>query len=75
MSMTKMISVRDEVYATLAKLKTPSESFSDLFIRLVKPKKNTSIMDLAGAWEDFPEIEEAFNEIRKRRSRKSGVTF
>lgn len=70
-----MISVRDEVYAALARMKAPGESFSDLFLRLSEAEKKKSIMDLAGGWEDFPEIETAFKEIRKRKSRRKPVTF
>ena len=70
-----MISVRDDVYALLARLKAQGESFSDLFLRLSEPAKKKSIMDLAGAWEDFPEIDAAFKDIRKRRSRRNPVTF
>lgn len=73
--MTKMISVRDEVYAFLARVKAPGESFSDLFIRLAKSEKKKSIMDLAGVWEDRPEMDAIFEEILKRRSNRKKVTF
>ncbi|MBI2446077.1 antitoxin VapB family protein [Candidatus Micrarchaeota archaeon] len=73
--MTKMISVRDEVYAKLAKLKNKDESFSDLFLRLSEPEKKKSIMDLAGVWENRPEMDAIFDEILKRRSNRNKVKF
>ncbi len=34
-----------------------------------------SIMDLAGAWADRPELDGIFKEILKRKSRRKPVTF
>lgn len=70
-----MISVRDEVYALLTKLKAKNESFSDLFLRLSEAEKKKSIMDVAGIWENRPEMDAIFEEILKRRSSRKKVKF
>jgi len=71
--MTKMISVRDEVYAMLTRLKAKNESFSDLFMRLGKAEQKKSIMDVAGIWENRPEMDAVFEKILERRSRRKKV--
>ncbi len=77
--MTKMISVRDDVYALLSGLKAGRESFSELFIRLAekgKPSQRDRLLEMAGAWEDFPEMDGIFAEILKRRgSRRKRVVL
>jgi predicted CopG family antitoxin len=72
----KKIAVDDEVYEKIMTRKRTDESFSDFFLRLLGPSKNqaTRLLELAGTWEDFPEIEEAYKN-RKRRSRKVRVTL
>jgi len=46
--MTKIISISDEAYETLKKLKN-GMSFTEIIIELSKEKKK-DIMDFAGAW-------------------------
>ncbi|MCX6768062.1 MAG: antitoxin VapB family protein [Candidatus Micrarchaeota archaeon] len=66
--MTKLISVTDDVYAALSKLKLPGESFSKLFARLsIRRVKQKTIMDYAGALRDSPELDRVFAEILVRR--------
>ncbi|HLD75918.1 MAG TPA: antitoxin VapB family protein [Candidatus Norongarragalinales archaeon] len=72
--MTKLISVRDEVYALLSSRKRDGESFSELFLRFLddeKPKK--SFQEHAGAWKDFPEADLIFKKILERRSIRKPV--
>ncbi len=66
--MTKLISVRDEVYQMLSALKHQGESFSQLFIRLTDKSSNRSIMEFAGVWKDWDEADEIFAKILERRS-------
>jgi predicted CopG family antitoxin len=62
----KTISLRDEVYENLAKIKTKDESFSDVISRLMQKR---SLLDFAGRWADVPEekIEEITKELEKMR--------
>ncbi len=73
--MTRLISVRDEVYELLVGLKRTGESFSSLFLRLTKEAPKTSIMELAGAWKDREEIDGIFKEILERKSNRKPVRF
>ncbi|MBI5036789.1 antitoxin VapB family protein [Candidatus Micrarchaeota archaeon] len=68
--MTRMISVRDEVYEMLSSCKLAGESFSELFLRLAKkskPSQRDQLLELAGAWKDWDEADEIFQEILKRK--------
>lgn len=49
--MTKTISLSDEAYDALARLKKPGESFSDVALRLSRRASQESILDLAGSWD------------------------
>jgi predicted CopG family antitoxin len=62
----KTISLRDDVYENLAKIKTKDESFSDVISRLMQKR---SLLDFAGRWADVPEekIEEITKELEKIR--------
>lgn len=76
--MTKMISVKDDVYARLAAVKKPHESFSSLFIRLLeRPKKTQAerLLELAGIAKDWNDAENVFAEMKKRRTRHKAVTI
>ena len=50
----KTISLRDDVYESLLKMKTRNESFSDVISRLMHRR---SLLDFAGRWADIPEEE------------------
>ncbi len=56
----KTISLRDEVYENLVKIKSKNESFSDVISRLMRKR---SLLDFAGRWADIPE--EEIEEIKK----------
>lgn len=62
----KTISLRDDVYETLAKMKAKNESFSDVISRLMHRR---SLLDFAGRWADIPEekIEELTKELETMR--------
>lgn len=65
--MTKLISVRDEVYELLAGLKHTGESFSELFLRLTREKKGNKLSDLAGILSDWKEADEIFKDVLSRK--------
>lgn len=58
----KTISLRDDVYENLVKVKGKNESFSDVISRLIHKR---SLLDFAGRWSDIPEekIEELTKEL------------
>ena len=65
---SKNISLREDVYELLSKIKLKGESFSDTIKRL---SKRRSLADCAGLWSDVPEEEmeafwESINELRRR---------
>jgi len=63
---SKTISVTEDVYNLLKKMKLKGESFSETIRRLVKGRR---ISDLAGLWSDIPEavLEEIKEGIRESR--------
>ena len=48
-AMTKVISLSNEAYRTLKDSKKPGESFSDVVMRIAKPKKK-SLLEFSGKW-------------------------
>ncbi len=65
---SRNISLTDDVYELLKKMKMGDESFSDTIRRLAKRR---SISDCAGLWADVPDeeidaIKENIRELRKR---------
>jgi predicted CopG family antitoxin len=65
---SRHISVTDDVYELLTKMKMKNESFSDTIRRLAKRR---DLVDCAGAWSDVPEEEmKAYEEgIREQRDK------
>ncbi|MBS3075121.1 antitoxin [Candidatus Pacearchaeota archaeon] len=63
--MTKVISISDEAYEELSRIKDGS-SFTEIIIELTKEKKKKSIMDLAGAWKNI-DTDKIKGEIYKER--------
>ena len=65
---SRHISVTDDVYELLSKMKLKNESFSDTIRRLAKRR---DLLDCAGAWSDVPEEEmKAYEEgIRGQRDK------
>lgn len=64
----KTITIKDEVYRDLLKLKRKDESFSELFERLTKREK-PDLMRFAGAWkmsdDEWKRIEKTLKERRR----------
>ena len=67
--MTKIISISDDAYNELKKLKR-ALSFSKIIIELAKEKKKESIMECAGLWENKEAIK-IKKELMKERKLKS----
>mgnify|MGYP001568746160 FL=1 len=67
--MTKVISLSDEAYNELKKLKGEGESFSKVVIKLAKSSKKDGIMAFAGAWKGKPEMNKIFKKILKDRKK------
>lgn len=66
--MTKVISLSNEAYQTLKASKKPGESFSDVVLRITKPKKKKSLLEFSGTWVG-DDIDEVFAQIEKDRER------
>ncbi len=71
MYMTKVISLSDEAYSTLKKMKRNGDSFSKVILRMAKTEERTSLAAFAGKWAT-EDIDEVFEAIMKER--KAGVT-
>ena len=67
--MTKVISISDEAYEELSKIKNGS-SFTEIIIELTKEKKKKSIMKFAGAWKNV-DTESMKKELEEERKLKS----
>ncbi len=68
---SKNISITKDVYNKLLKIKQESESFSELFLRLLKIQKNT-LEKSFGAW-NLSEVEE--KEIWARLTTRKGRSW
>ncbi|MFH0876382.1 MAG: antitoxin VapB family protein [archaeon] len=72
--MTKVISLSDDAYDMLKKLKEENESFSDVVRRITNEPAKKKLMSFAGMWKDDKEIKEIFDNIEKNRSKfKVGI--
>ncbi len=69
--MSKLVSLSDDVYYTLLKMKHQGESFSKVIYRLLQPKKKT-LIEAVAMWETDPETTgKIFDEVlRHRRTAK-----
>jgi len=66
--MTKVISLSNEAYQTLKDSKKPGESFSDVVLRIAKPKKKKSLLEFSGTWVGG-DADKVLAEIMKDRER------
>ena len=66
--MTKVISLSNEAYQTLKDSKKPGESFSDVVLRIAKPKKKKSLLEFSGTWIG-DDADKVLAEIMKDRER------
>jgi predicted CopG family antitoxin len=64
--MTKVISLSEKAYQTFKSMKKPSESFSDVILRVAEQEQKKSILDLAGIWIG-DDIEAAFSTVSEER--------
>ncbi len=64
--MSKLVSLSDDAYYGLFRLKRQGESFSKVVMRLLQPRKK-SILDFAGAWADNDEMDRIFKEVARHR--------
>jgi len=66
--MTKVISLSDEAYRALKKLKREGESFSDVVLRLIRGLETRPLTDFSGRWVG-DDIEEVFKRVLDERER------
>ena len=66
--MTKIISISDEAYEELKRLKNRM-SFTEIILDINKERKKESILDFAGAWKDI-DTEKIKEEIYNERKLK-----
>ncbi len=65
-TMTKVISLSEEAYKILKKLKRSGESFSDVIIRITKSMEKKPLIEYAGKWIGN-DIDEIFKNILSER--------
>ncbi len=65
--MTKTLTIRDEVYERLIKIKRENESFSDLFMRLSEEENALMLLERLRGSIDLPEADELIEEIYEKR--------
>lgn len=65
--MTKTLTIRDEVYERLIKIKRENESFSDLFMRLSEEENTLMLLESLRGSIDLPEADEIIEEIYQKR--------
>jgi len=76
---SKMISIREDVYRDLKRLKGPNESFSDIIERLIKSRKKNPLKHF-GIAKDMPkemldDFEKTILEAKKEDAIKSNSKF
>jgi len=72
--MTKVISLSEEAYKALKRLKGEGESFSDVVIRMTKMAEPKSLLGLAGKWAGI-DIELVFEKVMAEREASKGREF
>ena len=66
--MVKPVSLSNEAYEVLSKMKSSGESFSDVVLRLAeKDKKKFNVDDFAGKWADYDEWDKIKKELELSR--------
>ncbi len=65
--MTKTLTIRNEVYDRLLKIKREDESFSDLFMRLSEEENTLMLLERLRGSIDLPEADEILEEIYEKR--------
>lgn len=72
--MTKVISLSEEAYKALKRLKGEGESFSDVVMRIAKTAEPKSLLGFAGKWEGA-DIEMVFEKVMAEREASKGREF
>lgn len=67
MHMTKVISLSDNAYERLKRLKEGKDSFSDVVIRFTEGAHKKIALPKPGALKDMPEMNGIYKEILERR--------
>ena len=68
MFMTKVISLSDEAYSELKKLKKEGESFSDVVIKVTR-KERKPLSAYLGKWSDPKDLDRIKKELESERKR------
>jgi len=69
-TMTKVISISDDVYDSLKSLKKPEESFSIVIRELVNKGKNKKgLLSLAGSWKNNEEMTKIMKRVIEERKK------
>jgi len=64
--MTKVISLSENAYHTLSKLKKKGESFSDVVMRISQGVESRPLTEFAGKW-DGSDVDEVFERVLSER--------
>ncbi|MFH0896457.1 MAG: antitoxin VapB family protein [Candidatus Bathyarchaeota archaeon] len=64
--MTEVISLSEDAYKALKRLKRRGESFSDVVMKMAKNAEPKSLLEFAGGWAG-KDIEEVFEKIHNER--------
>ena len=67
--MVKPVSLSNEAYEVLLKMKANGESFSDVVLRLAEKKKSTDLRKFFGKWSDIKDIDRMKKLIERDRKR------
>jgi len=67
-SVTRTLTIRDEVHDKLLAIKREGESFSDLLLRLVEEQDTIQLLEQLRGTVDVPDTEHLLSEAVKRRS-------
>ena len=72
--MTKVISLSEEAYKALKRLKGEGESFSDVVMRMTKTAEPKSLLGFAGRWKGADK-EMVFERVMAEREASKGREF
>lgn len=68
--MTKIISLSDNAYERLKKMKQGKDSFSDVILRLTEANVQAEPLGGLGAWKDMPEMDAILKGILEKRQKR-----
>ncbi len=68
--MTKIISLSDNAYEMLKKMKQGRDSFSDVVLRITEANVRQEPLGGIGGWKDMPEMDNIMKQILEKRHRK-----